>query len=261
MEERKCVQCGKTFQISDSEKDFYVKKNLHLPKRCNECRKKNNPQKENQKKSTHPYLGHRNNKPSGTNSKKTSALTSVLLLIGVFFLVGIFYFSSKIDVWFPDQATQQEAYVSPQQEITQAPLVVDVTQDEDAPKIEDSTQAEDTLQVEETTDAEEVAQVEEADQPTESSRNLLQYHFRSTDLLEEHFVKHGSDFGFETASEYEKGANAVILSSAALTKREAEDGDMVYYLESTNEIVFLSQDNYIRTYFKPDSGKEYFDKQ
>ena len=38
---RKCVQCNKTFNISDSEIQFYESKNLSLPKRCKECREKN----------------------------------------------------------------------------------------------------------------------------------------------------------------------------------------------------------------------------
>ena len=42
---------------------------------------------------------------------------------------------------------------------------------------------------------------------------------------------------------------------------EKEDGDDVYYLEETNEFVVVSTDGFIRTYFCPDSGKKYFDKQ
>lgn len=38
---RKCVQCNKTFNISDSEIQFYESKNLSLPKRCKKCREKN----------------------------------------------------------------------------------------------------------------------------------------------------------------------------------------------------------------------------
>ena len=38
-------------------------------------------------------------------------------------------------------------------------------------------------------------------------------------------------------------------------------GDDVYYVEDTNEFVVLSRDGYIRTYFNPDRGKAYFDKQ
>ena len=40
-----------------------------------------------------------------------------------------------------------------------------------------------------------------------------------------------------------------------------ERGDDVYYLEETNEFVVVSTDGYIRTYFLPDGGKAYFDRQ
>lgn len=54
---------------------------------------------------------------------------------------------------------------------------------------------------------------------------------------------------------------AVVLNSEALHKTEAEDGDDVYYIESTNEFVVVSADGYIRTYFKPDSGIRYYNRQ
>lgn len=90
---------------------------------------------------------------------------------------------------------------------------------------------------------------------------LSQYSFRTEYLLEEHFKKHGKKMGFKTAEEYEKAANKVIASKDALIKEEKEDGDYVYYIEKTNEIVFLSKDGYIRSYFNPAKGKKYFDKQ
>ena len=67
--------------------------------------------------------------------------------------------------------------------------------------------------------------------------------------------------GFKSAGDYEKAASDVINNPAALYKTEKEDGDHVYYLVSTNEFVVLSKDGYIRTYFKPDQGKKYFDRQ
>ena len=44
-------------------------------------------------------------------------------------------------------------------------------------------------------------------------------------------------------------------------KLEAEDGDDVYYLEETNEFVIVSTDGYIRTYFKPSKGIDYYNRQ
>lgn len=87
------------------------------------------------------------------------------------------------------------------------------------------------------------------------------YTFRSESLLDEHYQKHGVEMGFATKEDYVAAANKVIYSPDALHKLEAEDGDDVYYLESTNELVIVSTDGYIRTYFCPDSGKDYFDRQ
>ena len=84
-----------------------------------------------------------------------------------------------------------------------------------------------------------------------SNQGAQAYHFRNDQYLTEHFEKHGGDFTYDTKEAYEEGANRVISSSEALHKLEAEDGDDVYYLESTNEFVIVSVDGYIRTYFKP----------
>lgn len=93
----------------------------------------------------------------------------------------------------------------------------------------------------------------------------VEYHFRSKKLLNQHFEKHGEefadDFGYKSAAEYEKGASDVINNSSALHKTEAEDGDGVYYIEDTNEFVILSTDGYIRTYFRPNGGIDYYNRQ
>lgn len=87
------------------------------------------------------------------------------------------------------------------------------------------------------------------------------YEFRNEEFLQEHFEKHGDEFDYATAEEYQEGASRVINDSDSLHKLEKEDGDDVYYLESTNEFVIVSKDGYIRTYFKPSDGREYFDRQ
>lgn len=38
---RTCKQCGAEFTLSEDEIAFYKSKNLHLPKRCEKCRKEN----------------------------------------------------------------------------------------------------------------------------------------------------------------------------------------------------------------------------
>lgn len=93
----------------------------------------------------------------------------------------------------------------------------------------------------------------------ESSSNS--YSFRNDKYLLQHFEKHGSEFGYETKEEYLAGANKVISSKDALHKTEAEDSDDVYYLENSNEFVIVSVDGYIRTYFKPSGGIDYYNRQ
>lgn len=87
------------------------------------------------------------------------------------------------------------------------------------------------------------------------------YKFRNRNLLEQHYEKHGREMGFSSAEEYEKAAAAVVNNPDALHKLEKEDGDDVYYVESTNEFVIVSTDGYIRTYFLPDRGIDYYNKQ
>lgn len=88
-----------------------------------------------------------------------------------------------------------------------------------------------------------------------------EYYFRNEDLLESHYEKHGKEMGFSSSKEYEMSASDVVNNPESLHKTEKEDEDDVYYKEDTNEFVVVSTDGYIRTYFNPDSGKKYFDRQ
>lgn len=148
--------------------------------------------------------------------------------------------------------TTPEAVTVPTEE------TVSVTEEETAPATEaDITEAETSPATEAETSADEGYPVVDD--------SYVEYHFRSKKLLNEHYEKHGAefngDFNYDTAEKYESGASDVVNNSEALFKYEKEDGDGVYYLEATNEFVILSKDGYIRTYFRPNSGKKYFDRQ
>ena len=71
--------------------------------------------------------------------------------------------------------------------------------------------------------------------------------------------KHGQETGCATAEEYLAAANAVVANPAALHKLQAEDGDDLYFLESTGEFVVVSPAGYIRTYYLAD--RDYFERQ
>lgn len=91
--------------------------------------------------------------------------------------------------------------------------------------------------------------------------NQKKYTFRNANLLKEHYNKHGKDMGFSSAAEYEAAASAVINDPRALHKFEKEDNDDVFYIKETKDFVILSTDGYIRTYFRPNSGMAYFERQ
>ena len=107
------------------------------------------------------------------------------------------------------------------------------------------------------------------DVPVEAEREVtsvqepvaILYEFRKDEYLQQHFEKHGAEFPYDTAEEYLAGANRVVQSPDVLHKTEAEDGDDVYYLEASNEFVIVSKDGYLRTYFKPSAGIDYYNRQ
>ncbi len=204
---RICKDCGRTFELSPGEIQFYKEKNLSLPKRCKECRDKkkrkgNIADMPEQPNNAGNLEAAKNGTPAnGSQKKPVRILTAVILLIVAIggIINGDFFKGAKGG--------------SP---------------------------------------AEDVSNGYEAG---------LEYRFRNGSLLTEHFEKHGAEFGFASKEEYEAGANHVISSENALHKLEAEDGDDVYYLEESNEFVIVSTDGYIRTYFKPEDGIDYYNRQ
>ena len=88
-----------------------------------------------------------------------------------------------------------------------------------------------------------------------------EYTFRNEDRLDDHYEKHGKEMGFKDAESYEEAASDVVNNPEALHKTEKEDGDDVYYLKDTNEFVVVSGDGYIRTYFNPNDGINYYNRQ
>ncbi len=101
----------------------------------------------------------------------------------------------------------------------------------------------------------------ETQQQKQEDSQEISYTFRTQEQLKDHFERHGIEMGFEDEDAYVAGANRVIASPDALHKLEAEDGDDIYYLEDTNEFVVVSKQGFIRTYFEPDDGLAYYERQ
>lgn len=78
--------------------------------------------------------------------------------------------------------------------------------------------------------------------------------------LEQHFRKHGGEMGFATKEDYLRAAQALVRGGPGVeTLRRG--GDTLFYKEQTNEFAVLSDRNVIRTYFRPDDGRRYWERQ
>lgn len=128
-------------------------------------------------------------------------------------------------------------------------------------EISDSEKANDTIISEEITSAD-IPEASEADL-SETEKAVQKYYFRSEKLFDSHYEKHGAEFGNITQDEYLDLANELINAEGEniLHKTEKEDGDFLYYDTETNEFLVLSTDGYIRTFFKPSAGLDYWERQ
>jgi pyocin large subunit-like protein len=93
-----------------------------------------------------------------------------------------------------------------------------------------------------------------------TSTETYTYVFRYQDLYDQHFEKHGHEFGDITKEAYLKLANDLFTSDDALRKTEP-DGDLLFYDVASNTFGVLSEEGYIRTCFKPDDGIAYWNRQ
>ena len=277
-----CKQCGKEFELSQSEIDFYNSKNLHLPKRCEACRQANKRKKGGSVQAYGNYNA-QNDYRSSSNSRSALSIKfacavliiAILLAIGGTALTRIDFTNDYVSVNEP--LYSQNVYI-PETVDSESQASAETIQDAAEDSV-DTVQSEvdasvDTVQSNPETPADAIqsepeAPVEEiqgeADAAVEPEQEQVsvtpQYRFRNADLLNEHYLKHGVEMGFASKEEYQAAASAVVTNENALHKLEAEDGDDVYYLEASNEFVIVSTAGFIRTYFKPNDGIAYYNRQ
>lgn len=196
---RKCVQCGKSFEISEAEKELYREKGLDIPECCPSCRRSNRIRNEGK-----PIVrGREKRRQRGNVLRAVPATVMTLLIVLSFILIHV------------TRGTVDAEPFGGTAAVTATP-------------------------------------------PAGVQKAVL---FRSEELLEEHYEKHGRAMGYASEEEYLAGANAAIHNSTALHKTQKEDGDDLYYVESTNDFVVVSTDGYLRTYFRPEDGAAYFNRQ
>lgn len=293
-----CVQCGKSFELNDSEIDFYRKKNLHLPKRCKDCRQKNKQKQGMASKASSSWNAqYQYDAVPEQDKKKIGKWVYGAIIVAVLLLILGFKVShsalESYDEGYTYSVEDTQNYLSRDVDTGQGELASPVQTEQNKVANIDAADSEpdDSINAVEpepvevlastelipndsnvgntepelitNTEPEQVAAADVAvvDPIQDSSPVVRQYYFRNADLLEEHYQKHGIEMGFASAEEYQAAASAVVINENSLHKLEAEDGDDVYYLEATNDFVIVSTDGYIRTYFRPDSGINYYNKQ
>jgi hypothetical protein len=87
--------------------------------------------------------------------------------------------------------------------------------------------------------------------------------FRDPSHLAEHFQKHGAEFGDITQAEYLRRAQALRDRPAGGPVREAvrRDGVVTRFDRTDGAFLAFDPDLTIRTYFRPNGGEAYFDRQ
>lgn len=232
-----CKQCGREFELTESEIAFFKGKGLSLPKRCPECRKLNKDKKSQTAANTSAE-----SESAVSSGKSSGSKRFVIAAVIVAVIVLAFLYGSRFgDLSGGDSSGEYTAYTLPTAAYTEA---------------ESNSSVQETSAV---TQSAVTSSAKPASAQTSAAVASSSYHFRNRTRLDEHYEKHGIEMGFSSAQEYEAAAAKVISDPGALTKYEAEDGDEVYFIESTGEIVFVAPGNIIRTYFIAD--KAYFDRQ
>jgi pyocin large subunit-like protein len=97
--------------------------------------------------------------------------------------------------------------------------------------------------------------------PTRAPRNSRG--FRSRQRLDEHFEKHGREFGRLSEDEYLRMAQALRDTTAGgnILEIARRDGVVSRFDRSTGAFIAFDDDGTIRTFFRPNDGERYFQRQ
>ena len=87
--------------------------------------------------------------------------------------------------------------------------------------------------------------------------------FRSHERLEEHFHKHGREFGAATPGDYLRLAQSLRDRPAGGDVREIvrADGVVSRFDRASGAFLAFGPDGVIRTFFRPADGERYFERQ
>lgn len=193
----------------------------------------------------------------------TTILATIIVIIASLFGIGGEETENPNDNLQGNTEIVSEEYADIDEEDSQASIEVEseeIVSEEAEVESESELPEEEEVVLEDEPEAEE-SEESVSEEPVVEEVTVAEVTFRNQKLLDQHYDKHGIEMGFASAEEYELAAYKVIIHPDTLHKIEAEDGDDVYYREETNEFVVVSRDGYIRTYFNPSAGIDYYNRQ
>ncbi len=87
--------------------------------------------------------------------------------------------------------------------------------------------------------------------------------FRSVQRLEEHFAKHGREFGPVSRDEYLRLAQTLRdrAPGGPVLEVVRNDGTITRFDRGTGAFLAFARDGTIRTFFRPNDGEQYFQRQ
>jgi hypothetical protein len=87
--------------------------------------------------------------------------------------------------------------------------------------------------------------------------------FRSAQRLDEHFAKHGAEFGRISEQEYLRQAQRLRDAPAGddIEELRRSDGTVSRFDKRSGAFIAFDADGTIRTFFKPNDGEAYFRRQ
>lgn len=87
--------------------------------------------------------------------------------------------------------------------------------------------------------------------------------FRSRQRLDEHFAKHGGEFGAITRAVYLRHAQRLRDAPVGgdILELRRGDGTLARFDRASGAFLAFDDDGIIRTYFKPNDGERYFRRQ
>ena len=88
-----------------------------------------------------------------------------------------------------------------------------------------------------------------------------QLYWGNLGTLQDHFQRHGADFLAKDPEDYARQARMLYINRGQYQMKEDADGTLRIYDAATNTFGAYNADGTTKTYFKPDNGQAYFDRQ